>query len=138
MEHIPLHKHYNIFTSLFPRAGDVWFSLNNTTYHNNSIVFLEEIGERDNALLCMSNLTTCYNQTCKRNWFFPNETRVLSRVEKWDFYRTRGQMVVRLNRRRGGEEGIYRCEISDSIKVTHTIYIGVYTANTSTGELQCL
>ena len=80
------------------------------------------------------------------NWFFPNGTRVPSRTfnvnvnsrEQWDFYRTRGQMVVRLNRRRGGEEGIYRCEISDSVNVTHTIYIGVYTANTSTGELQCL
>ena len=46
--------------------------------------------------------------------------------------------MVRLNRRRGGEEGIYRCEISDSVNVTHTIYIGVYTANTSTRELQCL
>ena len=124
--------------SLFPRAGDVWFSLNNTTYQNNSNVTLEEIGERDNALLCISNLTTCYHQTCKTNWFFPNGTRVPSRDEKWDFYRARGQMVVRLNRRRGGEEGIYRCEISDSINVTHTIYIGVYTANTSTGELQCL
>ena len=138
MEHIPLNKRYNILMSLFPCAGDIWFSLNGTTYHNNSIVFLEDIGERDNALDCISNLTTCYNQTCKRNWFFPNETRVLSRVEKWDFYRTRGQMVVRLNRRRGGEEGIYHCEILDSVNVTHTIYIGVYTSNTSTGELQCL
>ena len=53
--------------SLFPRAGDIWFSLNNTTYQNNSKVTLEEIGKRDNALLCMSNLTTCYNQTCKMN-----------------------------------------------------------------------
>ena len=131
------HKHYNIFTSLFPRAGDIWFSLNGTTYHNNSIVFLEDIGERDNALDCISNQTTCY-QTCKTDWFFPNGTRVPSRVEKWDFYRTRRQMVVRLNRRRGGEEGIYCCEISDSVNVTHTIYIGVYTANTSTRELQCL
>ena len=137
MEHIPLHKHYNIFMSLFPRAGDVWLSFNNTTYHNNSIVIMKDIGERDNALECISNQTTCY-QTCKRNWFFPNETRVPSRVVKWDFYRTRPQMVVRLNRRRGGEEGIYHCEISDSVNVTHTIYIGVYTANTSTGELQCL
>ena len=137
MEHIPLHKHYNIFTSLFPCAGNVWFSLNNTTYQNNSNVTLEEIGERENALLCISNQTTC-NQTCKTNWFFPNGTRVPSRVVKWDFYRTRRQMVVRLNRRRGGEERLYRCEISDSINVTHTIYIGVYTASTSTGELQCL
>ena len=43
-------------------------------------------------------------------------------------------MVVTLNRRRGGEGGIYRCEILDSVNVIQTIYIGVYTTNTSTGE----
>ena len=94
MEHIPLHKHYNIFMSLFPCAGDIWFSLNNTTYHNNSIVIMEDIGESDNALDCISNQTTCY-QTCKTNWFFPNGTRVPNHGVKWDFYRTRGEMVVR-------------------------------------------
>ena len=43
-------------------------------------------------------------------------------------------MMVQLNRRRGGEDGIYRCEIPDSMNVTQTIYIGVYTADTSTGK----
>ena len=72
------------------------------------------------------------------NWFFPNGSRVPSSTvndtsgEQWDFYRSRGQMVVRLNRRRGGEEGIYRCEIPDAMHVTQNIYIGVYSA--STGE----
>ena len=32
-------------------------------------------------------------------------------------------------RRRGGVEGIYRCEIPDIMNVTQTIYIGVYTAS---------
>ena len=36
--------------------------------------------------------------------------------------------MVSLNRRRGGEEGIYSCVIPDSTNVTQTIYIGVYTA----------
>ena len=40
-------------------------------------------------------------------------------------------MVV-LQRRRGGVDGIYRCEIPDSMEVTQTIYIGVYT--TGDGE----
>ena len=42
--------------------------------------------------------------------------------------------MVGLNRRRGGEEGIYRCEIPDSTNVPQTIYIGVYRASASTGE----
>ena len=33
-----------------------------------------------------------------------------------------------MNRRRGGVDGIYRCEIPDSRNDTQTIYIGVYTA----------
>ena len=66
------------------------------------------------------------------NWFFPNGTRVPSLGVGWDFYRTRGQMVVRMKRRRGGVEGIYRCEIPDAMNVNQTIYIGVYSA--STGE----
>ena len=95
---------------------------------------LEDIGTGDDALLCRTNLTAC----CKPpdtgtgsaigNWFFPNGTRVLSAGAQWDFYRTRGQMVVALQRTRGGEEGIYSCEIPDSGNVTQTIYIGVYTA----------
>ena len=95
---------------------------------------LENIGEGDDALLCITNRTTC----CRRpytmgpalgNWYFPNGTRVSSNDMMWDLYRTRGQMVVRMYRRRGGEDGIYRCEIPDAIQ---TIYIGVYSA--STGE----
>ena len=111
------------------------FSLNGTTYQNNSIVTLEDIFEGDNALFCITNLTVCCGAKdgfVSGSWFFPNGNRVHSQKYQWDFYRTRGQMVVKLHRRRGGVEGIYHCEIPDSIQVTQTIYIGVYTA--STGE----
>ena len=115
--------------SSFPDVGNVCFSLRGTTYQNNSIVTLEDIGEEDDALLCKAN-----GSNSRSNWFFPNGTRVPSNDNMCDFYRTRGEMVVRLNRGRGGEEGIYYCEILESMNVTLTIYIGVYTVNTSTGE----
>ena len=89
---------------------------------------LEDIGEGNNTLLCVANQTACYKQPAKGNWYFPNGTRVLSSGEQWDFYRTRDQMVVRLNRREGGEDGIHRCEIPDSMDVTQNISIGVYLA----------
>ena len=108
-------------------------------------MILEDIGEDDDALLCITNQTAC----CRRpytggnalgNWFFPNGTRVPSASsassEKLDIYRDRGQMVVRMHRRRGGVEGIYRCEIPDAMNVNQTIYIGVYSA--STGEWSIL
>ena len=124
--------------SNFPGAGDVRFSLRNTTYQNNSLVTLEDIGDGVDALLCETNLNACCispyigNWFALGNWFFPNKTRVPSAGEQWDFYRHRGDMVVGLNHRRGGVDGIYRCDIPDSMIVTQTIYIGVYIA--SSGE----
>ena len=123
-----------------PGAGDVWFSLNGTIYQNNSCVALEDIGEVDDALLCRTSLTACCQPpfftggywSSVGNWFFPNGTRVLSSGSWWDIYRTRGQMAVHLNRRRGGVDGIYHCEILDSMNVKQIIYIGLY--NTSSGE----
>ena len=171
---------HSIEYSNFPGAGDVWFSLNGTTYQNNSCVALEDIGEgnnnsllcvtnqtaccrppytdqnqsakgnnscvaledigerNNNSLLCVTNQTACcrppytdQNQSAKGNWYLPNGTRVLSQSEQSDFYRTRDQMMVRLNRRQGGEDGIYRCQTPDSMNVTQNIYIGVYSACTS-------
>ena len=44
--------------------------------------------------------------------------------------------MVQLHRKRGGVDGIYRCEIPVLMNVNQSIYIGVYTA--STGEWPCL
>ena len=100
---------------------------------------LEDIGEGDGALLCITNLTACCRPPHTDemggiigNWFFPNGTRVPNSGKSWDFHRTRGQMVVQMHRRRGGEDGIYRCVIPDAENITQSIYIGVYSA--STGE----
>ena len=129
------YNNYDIGVSFFPAAV-----LRGIPYMNNSNVTLEDIGEGDDALLCITNLTTCcqppYAGEMGRtlgNWFFPNRIRVPCAGLGSDIYRTRGQMVVRLNRRRGGVEGIYRCEIPDTLGLIQTIYIGVYSA--STGEL---
>ena len=117
------------------------FSLNGTTYPNNSLVTLEDIGEDDSALLCMTNLSACCRApygSASGNWFLPDTTRVPSNNNgrlTWDIYRTRGEMAVYMHRRRGGEKGIYYCEIHDSMNVMQTIYIGVYTAGT--GEWYC-
>ena len=97
---------------------------------------LEDIGVEGDALFCRTNLTACCrppftgeNGSGLGNWFFPNGTRVPSDdSDQLDFHRTRGQMVVLLHRRRGGVNGIYHCEIPDSMNVAQTIYIGVYTA----------
>ena len=95
---------------------------------------LEDVGEGDDALLCITNQTACCRPPGSPvgNWFFPNGTTVFSEGNQSNFYSDRGQMVVRMNRRRGGVEGMYRCEIPDSMNVIQTLYIGVYSI--STGE----
>ena len=100
---------------------------------------LENIGEDSDTLLCLTDQPACCQHPYAGpigNWFFPNGTRVLS-DNKLDIHRNRGQMVVRLNRRRGGENGIYRCEIPDAMNVNQTIYIGVYTASTGEWYMYC-
>ena len=121
--------HYGVHNFFFPAAV-----LKGIPYQNNSIVMLEDIGEGDDVLFCITNYTACCQPdgTVFANWFFPNGTRVPSSAHQWDFFRTRGQMVVHLHRRRGGVEGIYRCEIPDAMNVTQAKYIQVYSA--STGE----
>ena len=107
--------------SLLPCEG-VRFSLNGTTYQNNSLVTLEDIGEADDALRCVTDQTACCRppythsngQLSIGNLFFPNGTRVPASGMRWDFHKTRGQSAILLHRRRGGEEGIYHCEIPDS------------------------
>ena len=88
---------------------------------------LEDIGEGDDALLCMTNLTGV-NGSVRGNWYFPNGTTVFSTPNNLEIHRTRDQMMVLMNRSDGGEDGIYHCEIPDSANVNQTIYIGVYTA----------
>ena len=114
-------------------AGHVKFSLRCLAHQNNSLVTLEDIGDSDNALLCMTDRSACCRHPAIGNWFFPSGVRVPGNGDSsGDLWRTRGHMVVQLNRIGGGKNGIYRCEIPDAMNVTQTLYIGVYRA--STGE----
>ena len=128
--------------SISPFSVTVSSLLRGTVYQNNSLVTLEDIGEGDAALLCVTDQPACcgplYNGEMGPaigNWYFPNGTRVPSETDVTtglllDFFSTRGQSLVLLNRRRGGVTGIYRCEIPDIVNVTQTIYIGVFSAST--------
>ena len=118
----------------FSGAGEVGFTFNGVALNNNSLVTAEDIGEGDNALRCMTDNTSCcqrphtssLGQQALGNWLFPNGTRVQSSGKRWDFHRTRGHMVVLLQRRRGGEDGVYRCVVPDKDGNDQSTYIGVY------------
>ena len=95
---------------------------------------LEDIGEGDAALRCMTDQPACcrppYTGQAIGNWYFPNGTRAPSSGAQWDFHRTRGDMMVLLHRRKGGVEGVYYCVVPNAMNVIQTIYIGIYSTNT--------
>ena len=106
------------------------FLLRNQTYLNNSLVALNDIGEGDNALLCMTDKPDCCKPTngpLQGEFYNPNNTLVRTRAGGDALYRNRGPQVVRLNRRNNvlSPTGIYRCEIPDSSGRIRNIYINV-------------
>ena len=112
----------------FPAIG---FLLQGQLYGNNSIVTISDIGERDNAFLCITNNNTCCNTDKKGNWSYPSGSAVESNSSGDDLYRNRGRSVVRLHRRNNSlsPTGMYRCDIPDNkTSDLKSIYIGLYRA----------
>ena len=113
------------------------FVLNGVAIPNHGFAVLDNIGESDESLLCLTDLPVCCRCPycnplwgARGNWFFPNGTRVPSSGKEWDIHRTRGQMRVLLQRRRSGVTGIYRCVVPDQNEEQLNLYVGVYTTNT--------
>ena len=108
-------------------AGPLFLSLRGTPIDDDSFVDVDSIGEGDNALLCLTNDTNCCSGTetggaALGNWFFSSGTAVAS----GDFFRNRGQSVVRLNRRNSPtERGRFRCEIVNQMGTTDTIDVNI-------------
>ena len=103
---------------------------------------ITDIGEFRNALLCITNYSDCcgpsypyYYPRRIGEWYFHNGSVVEKSGFGYDFYRSRGLNVVRLNRRNNATfpTGIYRCNIPVSDYNDTDIYIGVY--NSESGKL---
>ena len=107
-------------------------------YPNNSVVDIYLVGEgfegpkitEGGALECHTDDTTCCrgidnpNGPGRGEWYYPNGT-VVPPPGGARFYRTRGHMVIRLNRdsRWTVSTGVYRCEIPGAGGVTITRYM---------------
>ena len=104
--------------------------LQGRTYLNNSVVAINDIGEGDNALLCMTDKPGCckppYGPQYEGEFYYPNNSAIgFSSTNS--LYRNRGPQVVRLNRRNNdlSPTGVYRCEIPDSNGRNWSIYIKI-------------
>ena len=125
-----LTMYYNYYGTCIFTEFSVKFMLRNQTYLNNSIVAINDIGDGDDALLCVTDKPDCCLHVSKRSgqgeFYYPNNSRVrFNTGAPW--YRNRGPQVVRLNRRNGtlSPTGVYRCEIPDSTGMDQSLYINI-------------
>ena len=107
---------------------------------NNSILELTDIGDIDSSgtpLVCATQLTPCCAAFENRHgeWFYPNGTRIPIMGANYPFYRIRRDAQTGvlggalLNRRFDAmaPNGIYRCVIPGTDRVSQTLYVGLYT-----------
>ena len=102
---------------------------------------ISEIGEKEDALLCITDLRECCkrNQTLSNegalgNWFYPNESAV-GTLEHFSsdqgFYKNRDRSVVLLHRKGNitVPTGQFCCDIPDATNEKVTICIDVINSN---------
>ncbi len=107
-------------------TGDVYFMLRGRTYTDGDTVLVTDIGEGDDALLCMTGNTECCDSSDDGEFFYPDGTAVgFSTLNS--LYRKTGKQLIRLNRRNDvtSQLGRYRCAIPDASGVTRSIFINI-------------
>ena len=101
---------------------------------NNSYILRAMVGEGHNdSLHCVTNNSDCCNNG-QGNWYNVTGGEVQQGPDgDSNLYVTRGDGVIHLNRRRGGQSGMWRCDISDNNDIEQNIYI--YLGTPVTGNL---
>ena len=134
----------NCFVNLFLLIGGLLVVVNSQFYPrfefrgnvltNNSFILRGapvNIGEGHNdSLHCVTDNSDCCNNG-QGNWYDVTGGEVQQGPGDSNLYVTRGDGVVYLNRRRGGQSGMWRCDIPGSNGVKQSIYI--YLGTSATG-----
>ena len=106
---------------------NVYFILKGSIYLNNSAIFVEEIGDEDDALICRTNDKDCCGSPPNRagEFLYPNGDLVPIRSLAEDFYRNRGESEIRLNWIAGSTAtlGRFSCAIPDATGIIQVAYI---------------
>ena len=112
----------------------VHFRFKGNSYPNNSIFAVKEIGQHENALMCVTDNANCCNSgdPSRGEWFFPNGSSLNPSNSGDRLFRDRGIQFVRLNQREsitfpGIATGKYQCQVPDAngrIQDIYAIIIG--------------
>ena len=121
-------------SQFYPQFEFRGYVLNNNSYIVRGAPV--NIGEGQNdSLHCVTDNSDCCNNG-QGNWYDVTGGEVQQGPDgDSNLYVTRGDGVVYLNRRRGGQSGMWRCDIPDSNGVQQSIYI--YLGNPTTGLCLC-
>ena len=102
----------------------VYLLLNGTSYNNNSVISITDVGMSDlaslsnNGLQCITDKMPCCDEEQIGKWLFPNGTSVPERNRSTSFYVSRGQNdgTVILNRLNSSltPTGNFCCVIPDA------------------------
>ena len=108
----------------------MYFQLNGVRipYSNHTSVDINNIGERDVGLMCITdNVNCCGLPNRAGEWYYPDGTRIGPSVSGMDFYRGRSRQTVQLHRRNNaqGPTGRYCCEVPESSQVIQSICINI-------------
>lgn len=105
----------------------VHFAIKGQSIPNNSAVFLSEIGEGADALQCKTDRLDCCATPPNQfgEFYYPSGTKVPIHMSGMDFYHTRGDQDIRLNRREGirSPTGQFRCEIPDANGLIQNLFV---------------
>ncbi|XP_064386138.1 mucin-2-like isoform X3 [Halichondria panicea] len=96
---------------------------------NHAIVTPSDIGETNNALLCLTPVLDCCDSSngLAGDWFYPNTGVVARNGFGLPLFRNRGPSVVRLNRVADSVgSGVYRCELLSAVGVSVSLHVGLY------------
>ena len=104
---------------------------------NNSVVLLDSIGDTDNALECITDLSGCCRGSGNAvgQWYYPNGTQVFDGSKGYGFYCNRGKEGRVFLRKRSGitsPTGTYCCQVptagSGSNNVTFCAFLSELTS----------
>ncbi len=117
-----------VWSGSIPICPSVVFQLGTEFYEDGAEIKISDIGEGDDALLCVTDSNNCcIAPTLAGEFYYPDNSTVGVRASEDSFYRNRGDKLIRLNRRNGATSplGRYRCNIPDSTGTTRSIYINI-------------
>lgn len=103
------------------------FTLGGQTYLNGSTVSLSDIGEGENALLCVTDNIGCCRTNLEGEFHYPDNSQVPVRAVGESLYRNRGEGFIRLNfnGNAGTPLGRYRCAIPDATDIIQSLFITI-------------